>query len=159
MFKAIQWRAFALLLAFFFAAVAHASSEAISQTPIVEAHRLNPKANNAVIKQSDLAPLPNAVTAPPANPTVTTPNMPALTEVGKPIEGKPDAGKPDAGKPGASNPGTDTPNAGKPSSGEPSAGNSSDIFADLSASKRLAISVLAGVFTLIAALWIGARRD
>ena len=37
--------------------------------------------------------------------------------------------------------------------------NPSGTLAELPAAKRLAISVLAGVFTLIAALWIGARRD
>ena len=37
--------------------------------------------------------------------------------------------------------------------------NPSGTVTALPASKRLAISILAGVLTLIAALWIGARRD
>ncbi len=164
MSKANQWRAFALLTAFFFAAAAHSSNDAISQRPIAEAQSTSRNAVDAVIKQPDLAALPNAMLPPPANPAVTTLNKTAFAEVGKSIEGKPDVGnpgtdQPNADQPNADQPNADKPNAGKPNSGEPSAGNSSGIFADLSASKRLAISVLAGVFTLIAALWIGARRD
>ena len=84
-------------------------------------------------------PLPNAVATPPAV------SAPAQTQFDKP----PAAYKPTAGKPSA-----DKPTAGKPTAGKPG-----DALTNLPASKRLAISVLAGVFTLIVALWIGARRD
>ena len=38
-------------------------------------------------------------------------------------------------------------------------GDSGATLANLPAAKRLAISLCAGLFTLIVALWIGARRD
>ncbi len=142
MFEAKKKRDFALqsvmlwafLWAFFCAAIAH--SEAIAQQPIATGQNQSPKASAAATKPPDLAPLPNVA---PANPTVTTPNPPALTQLDKPI--------------------VDNPVANKPVTNKPIADKSSDALTDLPASKRLAISVLAGVLTLIAALWIGARRD
>ena len=89
-------------------------------------------------------PLPNAVATPPAV------SAPAQTQFDKP----PVAYKPTAGKPTADKPSADKPTAGKPTVGKPG-----DALTNLPASQRLAISVLAGVFTLIVALWIGARRD
>ena len=89
-------------------------------------------------------PLPNAVATPPAV------SAPAQTQLDKP----PVAYKPTAGKPTA-----DKPSADKPTAGKPTAGKLGDALTNLPASQRLAISVLAGVFTLIVALWIGARRD
>ena len=84
-------------------------------------------------------PLPNAVATPPAV------SAPAQTQLDKP----PVAYKPTA----------DKPSADKPTVGKPTAGKLGDALTNLPASQRLAISVLAGVFTLIVALWIGARRD
>ena len=94
-------------------------------------------------------PLPNAVATPPAV------SAPAQTQLDKP----PVAYKPTAGKPTADKPSADKPTAGKPTVGKPTAGKLGDALTNLPASQRLAISVLAGVFTLIVALWIGARRD
>ena len=76
-------------------------------------------------------PLPNAVAATPVHPAVSAPNPPAPTQLNRPLVT------------------TDKPTADK----------STNTLTNLPASKRLAISVLAGVLTLIAALWIGARRD
>ena len=89
--------------------------------------------------------LPNAVTTHPAV------SAPAQTQFDKP----PVAYKPTAGKPSAEN----EPSADKPTAGKPTADKPGDALTNLPASKRLAISVLASVFTLIVALWIGARRD
>lgn len=72
---------------------------------------------------------PNVTAAAPPAPTKTIANKPTLAD-------------------------GDTPTADMPIKGNPSG-----TLAELPAAKRLAISVLAGVFTLIAALWIGARRD
>ena len=82
---------------------------------------------------------PNAVVVAPVIPTQKTANNPVL--------------------PGLDRPGVDKPGVDRPGADSPIAGNPSGALADLPASKRLAISVLAGVFTLLAALWIGARRD
>ena len=90
-------------------------------------------------------PLPNAVATHPAV------SAPAQTQFDKP----PVAYKPTAGKPSAEN----EPSADKPTAGKPTADKPGDALTNLPASKRLAISVLASVFTLIVALWIGARRD
>ena len=130
MFKAEKKRAFALhlafLCAFFFAAIAHANSEAIAQQPLVAGQSPAPKASDVRTNLDRV--LPNVIAGTTANPAVTTPNKPTLTQLDK------------------------------ASTGEPSTSNTS-VLSDLPASKRLGISVLIGILTLIAALWIGARRD
>ena len=104
-------------------------------------------------------PLPNAVATPPAvsAPAQTQFDKPPVAY--KPTAGKPTADKPSADKPTAGKPTADKPSADKPTAGKPTAGKLGDALTNLPASQRLAISVLAGVFTLIVALWIGARRD
>lgn len=56
-------------------------------------------------------------------------------------------------------PNIEAPHTNKTDTLKPIATNYTDALTDLPASKRLLISAFAGILTLIAALWIGARRD
>jgi len=153
MFKAKESRFFALLLAFFFASTAQANSDAISQRPIAADQSQNPNANDTALKPPEPTLLPNAGAA-PANAVVETPKKPAVTNIDTPLVRMPIASETIASETIASE-----PNAGKPIANKPIASNSGSALTDLPASNRLVISILAGALTLVAALWIGARRD
>ena len=122
----------ALLFAVFFAMSVQAGNEL--PAPTIAEQGQTPTPTKPAKKPLEPAAEPSVVAVAPMNPTQAAPNKPELPRVDKPR--------------------VDRPVAESPIGGNPSAA-----LADLPASKRLAISILAGVFTLIAALWIGARRD
>lgn len=124
--------------AVFFTTLLHASSELPKPAPTTAAQSQNPIAANPANKAQQPAPAPNVTGAAPAIPTLV-PYKPDSANVDNPIADRAIANSPIAKSPIASKP--------------------DGALAELTTSKRLAISILAGVFTLIVALWIGARRD
>lgn len=124
--------------AVFFATPSHASSELPKAAPTASAQSLSPIAANPANKTLEPSPAPNVAAPAPAIAPLA-PNTPSLANVDNPL--------------------ADRPIAHRPAANDPTASKTDGALADLATSKRLAISVLAGVFTLVVALWIGARRD
>ena len=150
--KAKHGRAYTLVLAVFLTTSVQAGNELPAPTTVEPGQ--TPSTASPAKKPLERVAEPNVVAVAPVNPTQATSNNPVLPGVDKPVVDKPGVDKPSLDKPSLDRPSLDRPVADRPILGNPSG-----TLADLPASKRLAISVLAGVFTLLAALWIGARRD
>ena len=137
MTRAKKTRLFALLIAFFLATTANASNTSDNNKPArqqaSEVDPTAPDANKPRTEPLDPTQAPNGA-AIPSNTALAAPLLPTASDI-------------------------ETPLPTKPSAANPIVSSWSNALSDLPASKRLAISALAGLLTLVAALWIGARRD
>ncbi len=137
MSRAKESRLFALLFVFFLVATANANStpdnNKLDRQQTIEVEPIAPDTNKPRTEPIGPKQAPNGA-AIPSNRVFAAPLLPTAPDI-------------------------ETPPANKPSAVKPITSSWSDALTDLPASKRLAISALAGILTLIAALWIGARRD